>query len=76
MSYEQALKKAWTDISNLAEDKRIVIEALEKVPILITLSRQDEEFSPDANILFDESIRQIFCTEDVVVLTEILTHSL
>jgi len=57
-------------------DVGIAIEAFKNAPILITLSRADEEFGPDANILFDENIREIFCTEDIVVLTEILVHVL
>ncbi len=59
-----------------ARDIGIAIEPLENVVILITLSKADEEFGPDANILFDENIRKIFCTEDIVVLTEILVHAL
>ena len=59
-----------------AGDTGIIIEPLERVPVLITLSRADEEFGPDANILFDETIRNIFCTEDIVVLTEIMAHTL
>ena len=57
-------------------DVGIVIEPLENMPVLITISKGDEEFPPDANMLFDESIREIFCTEDIVVLTEIIVHSL
>jgi len=57
-------------------DLGLVIEPLERVPFLITISKGDEEFTPDANILFDESATKIFCTEDLVVLTEIIVHSL
>jgi len=49
-------------------DVGIVLEAFEGVPALITLWRSDEEFGPEANMLFDKSIAQIFCTEDIVVL--------
>ncbi|MDD4893891.1 MAG: DUF3786 domain-containing protein [Candidatus Omnitrophica bacterium] len=49
-------------------DVGIVLEAFEKVPVLITLWRGDDEFGPDANILFDKSITRIFSTEDIVVL--------
>ncbi|MBI4335166.1 MAG: DUF3786 domain-containing protein [Candidatus Omnitrophica bacterium] len=59
-----------------AGDIGIAIEPFENIPVLITLSRADEEFGPDANILFDENIRKIFCMEDIVVLTEILVHAL
>ncbi len=51
-------------------DINIVLEVLDGVPVLITLQRADEEFSPEANILFDKSIKDIFCTEDAVVLAE------
>lgn len=49
-------------------DVGIVLEVFEGVPVLITLWRSDDEFGPEANILFDKSITQIFCTEDIVVL--------
>jgi hypothetical protein len=54
-------------------DVGIVIEAFEEVPVLVTLWRGDEEFRPEANILFDRNIREIFCTEDIVVLSGIIT---
>ena len=49
-------------------DVGIVIEAFAGVPVLITLWAGDEEFGPEANMLFDKSITSIFCTEDIVVL--------
>jgi hypothetical protein len=49
-------------------DIGIVLEAFAGVPALVTLWRQDEEFGPEANVLFDKSITEIFCTEDIVVL--------
>jgi len=49
-------------------DIGIVLEPFAGVPVLITLWRPDEEFGPEANMLFDRSITQIFCTEDIVVL--------
>lgn len=53
-------------------DASIIIEALEGVPVLIRLLRPDEEFGPDANILFDRSVTEIFCTEDIIVLAGIV----
>jgi len=58
------------------EDFKKVIEVLPGVPVMITLSKADEEFGADANILYDKSIAKIFRTEDIVVLTEILTGAL
>ncbi|MDD4938916.1 MAG: DUF3786 domain-containing protein [Candidatus Omnitrophica bacterium] len=49
-------------------DVGIVLEAFEGVPVLVELWRGDDEFGPEANILFDKSITGIFCTEDIVVL--------
>ncbi len=57
-------------------DVGVIIQALEGVDILVTMEAADEEFGPGANILFDSSIKSIFCTEDIVVLTEFVIHSL
>lgn len=57
-------------------DFGVVFETFEKAPILITAWKGDEEFSPEVNIHFDKNISKIFCTEDIVVLTEFITHSL
>jgi len=55
-------------------DVGVVIEAFKDVPILINLWRGDEEFDPEANVLFDRSIQQIFCTEDIAVLSGIVAN--
>ncbi len=57
-------------------DVSIVIYPFVEVGILIKVSKGDDEFGPDATILFDRSISNIFCTEDIVVLTEIIVHQL
>ena len=57
-------------------DMGLIVSPLEGVPISLTISRADDEFPPDGNILFDRSITKIFCTEDIVVLTETLVHTL
>jgi hypothetical protein len=49
-------------------DVGVTLEAFIGVPVLITLYKADEEFGPEANVLFDRSIREIFCIEDIVVL--------
>ncbi|MBN1914200.1 MAG: DUF3786 domain-containing protein [Candidatus Omnitrophica bacterium] len=56
-------------------DVGIVLEAFEKVPVLITLWRGDDEFGPEANMLFDKNITRIFCAEDIVVLAGIIAAS-
>ena len=57
-------------------DIGIVLEVLAGVPALIQLWKSDEEFGPEANVLFDANITKIFCTEDIIVLAEIIAHSL
>jgi hypothetical protein len=57
-------------------DASVVIEAFEKVPVLITFWRGDEEFGPEANILFDKNIQKIFCTEDIAVLSGIIANQI
>jgi len=64
-----AKKAQFTEIS-------IVVDVLEGAPFLITLQRADDEFGPEANLLFDKSIKDIFSTEDVVVLAEFVVGQL
>lgn len=53
-------------------DVGIVLEVFKGVPALIELWKPDEEFAAEANILFDKSITEIFCIEDIVVLAEFI----
>ncbi len=57
-------------------DASIILEAFDSVPVLIKLWKQDVEFSADANMYFDASIKNIFCTEDIVVLAQIVASQL
>ncbi|MBL7157692.1 MAG: DUF3786 domain-containing protein [Candidatus Omnitrophica bacterium] len=58
-------------------DVSVVLDTIEEsAPFLITLWRGDEEFGPEANLLFDKSIADIFGTEDIVVLSEVVAHSI
>ena len=57
-------------------DVSVIVYPFDEVGILVTMSKADEEFGPDANILYDRNIPKIFCTEDIVVLTEIIVHQL
>jgi len=57
-------------------DVSIVIDAFKGVPVLVKLWHRDEDFAPDANILFDSSVTKIFCTEDIVVLAGIVASNL
>jgi len=57
-------------------DISLAIEAFAGVPVLVKLWKQDAEFGPDANMYFDSSIKNIFCTEDIVVLAQIVAAQL
>jgi len=57
-------------------DVGIALEAFREVPVLVTIWGKDEEFSAEANILFDRSIKEIFCTEDVAVLSDIISRNI
>jgi len=57
-------------------DISIIIEVFANVPVLIKLWKPDAEFGPDANIYFDSSIKNIFCTEDIAVLAQIVASQL
>lgn len=49
-------------------DAGVIVEAFAGVPVQVIVWAGDEEFPPDATILFDRTIGSIFCTEDVAVL--------
>jgi len=57
-------------------DVSVAVYPFPEIGMLITMSKADEEFGPSANILFDSNISKTFCTEDIVVLTEIVVHQL
>jgi hypothetical protein len=57
-------------------DISIEVNAFANVPVLIKLWKADSEFGPDANIYFDASIKNIFCTEDIVVLAQLVVSQL
>jgi hypothetical protein len=55
-------------------DASVVLDVFDGVPLLITMWRADEDFAPEANVLFDESIKDIFCTEDIVIMAEFVAR--
>jgi hypothetical protein len=57
-------------------DAAVVIETFPQVPALIKIWGKDEEFGADANMFFDASISHIFCTEDIVVLAQMVASQL
>jgi hypothetical protein len=74
-----SINDALTRIPGILSDKSdigIILRPMKEIPILITISKADDEFGPDASILFEKNISEILCTEDIVVLTELLIHAL
>lgn len=57
-------------------DIALVFDVFDGVPFVIEMWRGDDEFGPEVNLLFDKSITDIFCTEDIVVLSEFVVHQI
>ncbi len=57
-------------------DAGVALAVFDGVPVLVTVWRGDEEFGPEANLLFDRSVKQIFCAEDCAVLAQMTAHAL
>ena len=57
-------------------DVSVKLLAFPRVPILLTLWRGDEEFSPSGNLLFDASVTDYLSIEDIVVLAGMVVSRL
>ena len=57
-------------------DTAFEFRILPKVPVQIILWQGDDEFPPEANILFDRSISNIFSPEDIAWLSGMLVYRL
>lgn len=57
-------------------DTSIVIPAFNRVPVTIVLWKGDEEFPPEGSVMFDSNIQDYLTTEDVTVLSEVITWNL
>ena len=51
-------------------DAAVVLQVFDGVPMLVDVYAADDEFDAEAGVLFDRSVTQVFCTEDVVELAE------
>jgi len=54
-------------------DVGVIIPAFKYVPLTFVIWKGDNEFPPEANILFDSTITDYLSTEDLIVLCEIIT---
>jgi len=57
-------------------DVAVTINAFSRVPITLVLWQGDEEFTPEASIIFDANISDYLSTEDVTVVCETITWRL
>ncbi len=57
-------------------DIAISLSIFAGVPALIEMWKADDEFGAEANLLFDSSIKEIYCTEDIVVLAEFIVSQI
>ncbi|MBW1715106.1 MAG: DUF3786 domain-containing protein [Deltaproteobacteria bacterium] len=57
-------------------DVSVLIQALPKIPVTLTIWKGDEEFSPDGAILFDSSIKDILSAEDISELASMIVYPL
>jgi hypothetical protein len=57
-------------------DFSVMIDALPLVPVALILWEEDEEFSADANILFDKNISMILSAEDIAWLGGMVVYPL
>ena len=57
-------------------DVSVVIRVLPKVPVALIIWRGDDEFPPEASILFDRSIQEILSAEDIAWLAGMVVYPL
>jgi len=57
-------------------DTAVTINAFRRVPITLVIWQGDEEFRPEASILFDSTITDYLTTEDIHVLCETIAWRL
>jgi len=57
-------------------DHSVVVPAFPHVPVALILWQGDEEFPPEGNILFDQSIQDIFSAEDIAWLAGMIIYPL
>jgi hypothetical protein len=60
----------------LSGDAAVELETFKDVPVRIMLWRGDDEFGPEATILFNRNITSLFTMEDVAVLARVIAHSI
>ncbi len=64
----------WTP-ANLG-DLGATVQAVGKLKLTLVYHQGDEDFEPEAEILFDSCVKRVFCTEDAAVLAARLCRGL
>jgi len=57
-------------------DVAVTIPAFNRVPITLVLWKGDDEFPPDANILFDSTVLDYLAAEDLIILCQTISWKL
>jgi hypothetical protein len=57
-------------------DVAVTIPAFKRVPITLVMWKGDDEFPPNANILFDSTIQDYLPAEDIIVLCQTISWQL
>jgi hypothetical protein len=57
-------------------DLSVVVQALPMVPVALILWKEDDEFPPEGNILFDRSVSEILSAEDIAWLAGMVVYPL
>lgn len=65
--------KDFGGVSSDLGDVSVIIPAFSRVPVTIALWKGDEEFPPEGSVLFDANIQDYLTTEDVTVVSEVIT---
>jgi len=58
--------------SGVGGDISYLFKLFPKIPVVLVVYKPDEEFSADAKLLFDETIPDLMCTEDIAVISTML----
>ena len=57
-------------------DVSVTIQAFKQVPVILSLWRADSDFPAKASVLFDANIPDYLPTEDITILSEMITWKL
>jgi hypothetical protein len=70
------VSKAFDGVPADYGDTAVTINAFSRVPLTIVLWHGDEEFTPEGSIVFNANITDYLSTEDITVISELITWKL